>query len=145
MDLLLLAIVVGIPLAWHIGLTAFTYYDAGNVGLEPPMKWAAITFFIPLFGFFIYLFERSELDYDPETDPYRGHNFNIHPSRADDTPIRSRGDNRLSPEDEQEGGVGSDRDRNGESTTDHNSVPSNDSDQRNSREAENDRSSSRWE
>ncbi|APW96738.1 hypothetical protein CHINAEXTREME_02630 [Halobiforma lacisalsi AJ5] len=100
MSRLLLAVIVGIPAAWHLGLTAFTYYDAGRVGLEPQAKWAAITFLIPLFGFFIYLFERSELSYDPETDPYRGKNFNIHPSRADDAPLRSRGDDRLSPEDE---------------------------------------------
>ncbi|NUB90518.1 hypothetical protein HT576_05655 [Haloterrigena sp. SYSU A121-1] len=92
----LLAIIVGIPLAWHLGLTAVAYYDAGRVGLEPPTKWAAITFCIPLFGFFIYLFERSELSYEPDDDPYRGNNFNIHPSRADDAPLPSRGDDRLS-------------------------------------------------
>ena len=94
----LLAVIVGIPLAWHLGLTAVAYYDAGRVGLEPPKKWAAITFCIPLFGFFIYLFERSELSYDPETDPYRGNNFNVHPSRADDTSLPSRGDDRPSPD-----------------------------------------------
>lgn len=94
MSTILLAVLVGIPLAWHLALTVGTYYDAGNVGLEPPKKWAAITFCIPLFGFFIYLFERSELSYDPDTDPYRGNNFNIHPSRADDTPLPSRGDDR---------------------------------------------------
>ncbi|WP_265109717.1 hypothetical protein [Halosolutus halophilus] len=99
----LLAAVVGIPLAWHLGLTAVAYYDADRVGLEPREKWAAITFCIPIFGFFIYLFERSELSYDPESDPYRGHNFNIHPSRADDTTLPSRGDDRLSPEDDAEG------------------------------------------
>ncbi|MDS0475893.1 hypothetical protein [Natrinema sp. 1APR25-10V2] len=105
MSLLLQAVVVGIPLAWHLGLTAVTYYDAGRVGLEPPKKWAAITFCIPIIGFFIYLFERSELSYDPETDPYRGNNFNVHPSRADDTPLPSRGDDRLSPlEDDEEDG-----------------------------------------
>ncbi len=100
MSRLLLAAIVGIPLAWHLGLTAVAYYDAGRVGLEPPIKWAAITFCIPLFGFFIYLFERSELSYEEESDPYKGHNFNIHPSRADDAPLRSRGDDRLSPDDE---------------------------------------------
>ncbi len=105
MSLLLQAVVVGIPLAWHLGLTAVTYYDAGRVGLEPPKKWAAITFCIPIIGFFIYLFERSELSYDPETDPYRGNNFNVHPSRADDTPLPSRGDDRLSAlEDDDEDG-----------------------------------------
>ncbi|MFC4541166.1 hypothetical protein ACFO5R_04390 [Halosolutus amylolyticus] len=100
MSTLLLAAIVGVPLAWHLGLTAFTYYDADRVGLEPREKWTAITFCIPIFGFFIYLFERSELSYDPESDPYRGNNFNIHPSRADDAPLRSRGDDRLSPDDE---------------------------------------------
>ncbi len=72
MSRLLLAAIIGIPLAWHLALTAFTYYDAGRVGLEPRMKWTAITFLVPLFGFFIYLFERSELFYDPDEDPYRG-------------------------------------------------------------------------
>lgn len=98
----LLAILVGIPLAWQLGLTAAVYYDAGRVGLEPPTKWAAITLCIPLIGLFIYLFERSELSYDPESDPYRGNNVNIHPSRADDTSLPSRGDDRLSPADETE-------------------------------------------
>jgi len=32
----LLAVLVGIPLLWHLGLTAVAYYDAGRVGLEPP-------------------------------------------------------------------------------------------------------------
>ncbi|MFD1565544.1 hypothetical protein ACFR99_18580 [Haloarchaeobius amylolyticus] len=104
MERLLLAVLVGIPLVWHLGLTGVAYYDAGRVGLEPPKKWAAITFFIPVIGFFIYLFERSELSYDPETDPYRGHNVNIHPSRADDTSLPSRGDKRLSADDLEEDG-----------------------------------------
>ena len=99
MSNLLLAAIVGIPLAWHLAITAFVYYDSEKVGLEPRKKWVAITFCIPIFGFFIYLFERSELDYKPEEDPYRGHNFNIHPSRADDSPLRSRGDDRPDPDD----------------------------------------------
>ncbi|ELY78717.1 hypothetical protein [Natrinema gari] len=101
----LLAILIGIPLAWHLGLTAVAYYDAGRVGLEPPKKWAAITFCLPLLGFFIYLFERSELSYDPESDPYRGHNFNVHPSRADDSPLPTRDDDpRSLSEDDEDGG-----------------------------------------
>lgn len=31
MSRLLLAAIIGIPLAWHLALTAFTYYDAGRV------------------------------------------------------------------------------------------------------------------
>ncbi|RQG91377.1 PLDc_N domain-containing protein [Natrarchaeobius halalkaliphilus] len=96
MDTVLLAIIVGIPLAWHLVLTVVTYYDAGRVGLEPPRKWAVITFAVPIFGFFIYLFERSELSYDPETDPYRGNTINVHPSRADEVPLSSRSDERPS-------------------------------------------------
>ncbi len=99
MSTLLLAALVGIPLAWHLGVTAIVYYDSGRIPLER-RKWTAITVLIPIFGFFMYLFERSELSYEPENDPYRGNNFNIHPSRADDAPLRSRGDDRLSPDDE---------------------------------------------
>lgn len=80
----LLAIIVGVPLFWHVVATVATFYDAGNVGMEPPRKWAAIVFLVPIFGFFLYLMERSELSYDPETDPYRRGEFNIHPSRRDD-------------------------------------------------------------
>lgn len=90
----LLAVLVGIPLAWHLGLTAVVYWDAGRVGLEPRAKWTAIAALVPLFGFFIYLFERSERFYDPDTDPYRGRTVNVHPSRADDVPFRTRGDER---------------------------------------------------
>lgn len=32
MSSLLLAAIVGIPLAWYLGLTAVGYYDAGRVG-----------------------------------------------------------------------------------------------------------------
>lgn len=97
MSWLLEAVVVAGLLAVHLGVTAIAYYDAGRVGLEPPKKWAAITFCVPILGFFTYLFERSELSYEPENDPYRGHNVNVHPSRADDTALPTRGDDRLSP------------------------------------------------
>lgn len=83
MEALLLAVIIGIPLAWHVALTAFAYWDAGRVGMNR-RKWALVVFAVPLFGFFAYLFERSELFYDPEDDPYRGHEINIHPSRKDD-------------------------------------------------------------
>ncbi|WP_255169103.1 hypothetical protein [Natrononativus amylolyticus] len=92
MDTVLLAVIVGIPLLWHVGLTAFVYWDTGRVPLER-RKWTAITAAVPLFGFFMYLFERSELFYDPDEDPYRGHGINVHPSREDDVrPNRPRND-----------------------------------------------------
>lgn len=79
----LLLVVVGIPLAWHVAFTAFAYWEAGRIGLRP-RKWAAVTFAVPLVGFTFYLLERSERDYDPESDPYAGGGYNLHESRSDD-------------------------------------------------------------
>ncbi len=84
MSTLLLAALIGIPLAWHLGVTAIVYYDSGRIPLKR-RKWTAITVLIPIFGFFMYLFERSELSYDPSTDPFRRKmGFEVHESRADD-------------------------------------------------------------
>lgn len=77
------AISVGIPLAWHLGITAATYWDSGRVDM-PRRKSTAIVFALPLIGAFWYLMERSELSYDPSTDPYRQGEYNVHPSRRDD-------------------------------------------------------------
>lgn len=79
----LLAIVIGIPVAWHLGVTALAYWDAGRVPM-PRRKWTAIVFLVPLLGAFAYLMERSELSYDPDTDPYRRDTYNLHPTRADE-------------------------------------------------------------
>ncbi len=84
MSAVLLAVLVGFPILVQAAIAAVVYRDAGVVGLEPPRKWAAIAFLVPIFGLFTYLFERSELSYDPETDPYRRGEYNVHPSRADD-------------------------------------------------------------
>ncbi|MCU4926561.1 hypothetical protein OB905_11310 [Halobacteria archaeon AArc-dxtr1] len=91
MSRVLLAIIVLIPLAWHLGLIAVVYYDTGRMPLER-RKWLLIVGLIPIFGFFMYLFERSELDYDPEEDPYAGGKYNVHPSRADDFPLAEDGE-----------------------------------------------------
>ena len=79
----LLFVIVGIPLLWHLLLVAGTYWDAGRVPMNRT-KWTIIVFLVPLFGFFAYLFERGELDYDPEEDPYAEGGINVHESRADD-------------------------------------------------------------
>ena len=76
MDALLLVVIVGIPILWLVGMATFAYYDAGRVGMNQ-RKWAAISLFVPLFGFFAYLFERSELFYDPDTDPYASGGYNL--------------------------------------------------------------------
>jgi hypothetical protein len=61
----LAVILVGVPLAWLVGFAAYAYLDAPEHGMDP-RKWALIAFFVPLFGFFAYIFERGERDYDPE-------------------------------------------------------------------------------
>ena len=90
----LAVILVGVPLAWLVGFAAYAYVDAPKYGMNP-RKWALISFVVPLFGFLAYVFEREELDYDPETDPYAGGSdgrtggFAVHESR--------RGEERLGP------------------------------------------------
>lgn len=96
MDPLLVAILVGIPLAWLVGFAAYAYHDAPNHGMNP-RKWAAISFFVPLFGFFAYLFEREERYYDPEDDPYAGGGYNVHERR--------QGDERIDPGGETSGDI----------------------------------------
>ena len=81
MEPFLAAVLVGLPLAWLAAFAVYAYVDAPKRGMNP-RKWAAISFLVPLFGFFAYLFERDERDYDPEEDPYaRGATFEIHESR----------------------------------------------------------------
>jgi len=69
MQPLIAVILVGVPLVWLIAFAAYAYLDAPNHGMDR-RKWALIAFFVPLFGFFAYVFERSERDYDPSKDPY---------------------------------------------------------------------------
>jgi len=69
MQPLVAVILVGVPLVWLLAFAAYAYLDAPNHGMDR-RKWALIAFFVPLFGFFAYVFERSERDYDPSEDPY---------------------------------------------------------------------------
>ncbi|WP_435094528.1 hypothetical protein [Halorubrum sp. N11] len=69
MQPLVAVILVGVPLSWLAGFAAYAYLDAPNHGMNR-RKWALICFFVPLFGFFAYVFERGELDYNPSEDPY---------------------------------------------------------------------------
>ncbi|WP_418283042.1 PLD nuclease N-terminal domain-containing protein [Halorubrum sp. DTA98] len=92
MDAFLLAVLVGLPLAWLIGFAAYAYVDAPRHGMNPK-KWAAIAFFVPLFGFFAYLFEREERSYDPDDDPYAAGEttFAVHESRRGEDPLGPAG------------------------------------------------------
>lgn len=86
MSSLLLASLVIIPVFVQTLLAAFVYYDATDVGMKNPRRWTAIVFFVPVYGVIVYVLARSELSYDPETDPYKGGKVNVHPSRADEVP-----------------------------------------------------------
>ncbi|MFC7214351.1 hypothetical protein ACFQO4_09715 [Saliphagus sp. GCM10025334] len=104
---LTIAALVLASLAFFAGLAAYVYRDAREVGMSNPRKWAVIVFAVPVYGAIVYLLARSELDYDPETDPYRGGAVNVHPSRADEVPWTVRSGN---DEGAGEGGSGDDGD-----------------------------------
>lgn len=74
---------------------AWVYIDAPNHEMSP-LKWAAITFFIPFFGFFAYIFEREERTPNPAAERREEHfvdgAFEVHKSRADDAPWVSNTD-----------------------------------------------------
>lgn len=79
----LLLFLIAVPIGIQLLLAAFIHYDANDIGMNAP-KWAAIVGLIPVFGLIAYLLTRSERDYDPETDPFRDHTFEIHPSRREE-------------------------------------------------------------
>lgn len=84
----LVVINVGLILTILASVAGYAYLDAPEYGMNP-VKWAAISFFVPIFGFFAYLFERDERRPDPENDPedqFVGGAFKIHKSRAGDAP-----------------------------------------------------------
>jgi hypothetical protein len=76
MNTILLFVVVGIPLAWQLALASYVYFDTGRTPLDRT-KWTAIALGVPLFGLFAYLLERTELEYDPESDPYADGAYNL--------------------------------------------------------------------
>ncbi|WP_436901514.1 hypothetical protein [Halovenus halobia] len=80
----LIAAMIVIPILLLAFCAGFAYVDAPNYGMNP-YKWALISFVIPFFGFFAYLFERDERTPDPDRDMYTDSVFNIHENRADDT------------------------------------------------------------
>lgn len=70
-----------------VGAAAFVYLDAPEYGMNA-YKWAAITLFVPFFGFFAYIFERGERiedpDWDRPEDAFVEGAFSVHKSRADE-------------------------------------------------------------
>lgn len=86
MDVGFALLVVSFPAILWLGLSAWVYVDAPNQGMGA-RKWGAITLFVPLFGLFAYLLERAERNDDLRDDQFVDGPFEIHESRADDTPL----------------------------------------------------------
>jgi hypothetical protein len=88
MEWLLLGASLGVPVLALVAAAAYAYHDAPNYDMNP-RKWAAVSLFVPVFGFFAYLFEREERI--PETtdreEMFVDGPFQVHKSRAEDTPL----------------------------------------------------------
>lgn len=83
MDSLRLGVIIGFPILWHLVFTGYAYTTAGRYGMSP-RKWAAVTFLVPIFGLFAYLFARDERTIAVDEELYAEGPFEIHPSRADE-------------------------------------------------------------
>jgi len=89
MERLVVAVLLGFPVVLLFLLALYVYLDAPEYGMNP-YKWALISFFVPLFGFFAYLFERGERTPDSgREEMFVDGPFEIHKSRADDAPFVS--------------------------------------------------------
>jgi len=80
----LLAVLVGVPVLWHLAIVAGTVYDAGRTGMER-WKWGTVALVVPLFGAFAYLLERS--DRHTDADIYDDGSYSIHDSRRADSDV----------------------------------------------------------
>ena len=96
MSSIILLGLIGIPVMIQVILALAVYADARSVGMSPK-KWALIAFLVPIYGIFLYLLERSERFYDPETDPYAEGGYNFYESDE-------RTDTSVSDEDDDERG-----------------------------------------
>lgn len=90
MDAVLIGVLVSFPVLILALLATYVYFDAPKHDMHP-QKWAVISFFIPFFGFFAYLFERDErtVDTTDRDEMFVDGPFEIHKSRADDAPFTS--------------------------------------------------------
>jgi len=117
MEPLVAVILIGLPLAWLVAFAAYAYLDAPNHGMNP-RKWAVIAFVVPLFGFFAYLFERSERHADPADDDFtRGAVFEVHDSRRGEPALGPSANSRRT-DDRADGDETADREATDEETTD---------------------------
>jgi len=93
-----LVVLLGFPVLLLVLLALYAYLDAPDYGMNP-YTWALISFFVPLFGFFAYLFEREERTPDSDRDEmFVDGPFEIHKSRAEDAPLVSDPEDRVDTE-----------------------------------------------
>ncbi len=87
MSTLVWTILIGLPLMWLVAMAGYAYVDAARHGIDP-RKWALVSLLTPLFGFFMYTFERDDrTSEDPEM--FADGPFEIHESRADESLVKS--------------------------------------------------------
>ncbi len=78
-----------------VSLTSYVYLDAPEHGMNPKI-WAAISFFVPIFGFFLYVFERDDRTDEDDREMFVDGTFEVHESRADDVGFRGTAEERES-------------------------------------------------
>ncbi len=86
MDIGFVLLVLSFPVFALVLLSAWVYVDAPYQGMDRH-KWAAATLLLPLIGFFAYLLERAESKDELRDEMFTDGTFEIHESRADDTPF----------------------------------------------------------
>ena len=98
------AVLVGFPILGLLGMAAYAYHDAPKYSMNPT-KWAIVSFVIPFFGFFAYLFERDgrRPDTGRRDEMFADGPFEIHKSRAEDAPLTSAPDEEQHEETADEG------------------------------------------
>jgi hypothetical protein len=86
MDIGFVLLVLSFPVFALVLLSVWVYVDAPYQGMDR-RKWAAATLLLPLVGFFAYLLERAERKDELRDEMFADGTFEIHESRADDTPL----------------------------------------------------------
>lgn len=86
MDAGIFLVLLGFPVLLWVLLSLWVAVDAPEQGMSA-RKWGAITLLVPLFGFFTYLLERAEKNESLRDGQFADGPFEIHESRADDTPL----------------------------------------------------------
>lgn len=96
-------VVLGVILMAHLTVSIYTYLDAPDQGMEA-RKWGLLSFGVPIFGFFAYIFEKEERTKEPSDreDQFSDGVFEVHKDRADDRPLKENtGEYKYGPEDDE--------------------------------------------